>query len=101
MRSPFGIVNVSGDRVISFEEKPLLPILMNAGIYHLKGPFREYSERTYEGRNIEETVFARIAMDGRMGAYRFDGFAASLDGFKDLEDIRDHLSKDGRGKAVR
>ncbi len=95
MKSPYGIVNISGDRVISFEEKPLLPVLMNAGIYHLKGQFRDYSDIDYLGKNVEETVFSRIASDGRMGAFGFEGYHASLDGFKDLEDIREHLLDKG------
>jgi NDP-sugar pyrophosphorylase family protein len=92
MRSSYGIVNLSGERVVSFEEKPILPVLMNAGIYHFKGPFRDYARYGYDGKNVEETVFTRIAKDGMMGAYHFDGFHASLDGFKDLEEIRTHLS---------
>lgn len=91
MRSPFGIVNIVDGTVISFEEKPILPLLMNAGIYYLKGPFRDYAGYPYEGKNVEDTVFARIARDGRMGSYLFEGFHASLDGFKDLEEINAHL----------
>ena len=37
MRSPYGIVELVGDKIASFKEKPLLDYYINGGIYFTKG----------------------------------------------------------------
>ena len=36
MQSPYGIVELSGDRLVAFKEKPMLDYYINAGIYFAK-----------------------------------------------------------------
>ena len=37
MVSPYGIVEISGDRLVSFKEKPVLDYYINGGVYFSKG----------------------------------------------------------------
>ena len=36
MVSPYGIVDISGDRLVSFKEKPVLDYYINGGVYFFK-----------------------------------------------------------------
>lgn len=86
MRSPYGIVEFTGDRITSFREKPLLEEYINGGIYFSKGDI-DFGDFTIG--DIEKTVFPMIANNNDMGYYKEDGlFWMAIDTNKELETIR-------------
>ncbi len=90
MRSPYGIIEISGDTVTKFVEKPILDIYMNAGIYYIKRSAFEIVNMEHQGKEIENTVFPMLAAEGRVGVYRDDAYWIGIDSEKDLEDARKH-----------
>jgi NDP-sugar pyrophosphorylase family protein len=86
--SPFGIVEISDSKVISFTEKPVLPYHINGGVYVMDSSLREYCSKYPEG-NMETLVFPVIARDGLLRYYREDGvFWHSVESAKDLEIVQ-------------
>ena len=85
LRTKFGVLDLSGDRVIRFGEKATLPDRwMNAGIYRLGRGILD--ELPAEG-DIERTIFPAWAGAGRLGVVRFPGARwYSVDSFKDMEE---------------
>ena len=60
MRSPFGIVELLGDQILSFQEKPFLNHFINSGVYYIKKRAFPYFSRDYLTKDIETTVFPKI-----------------------------------------
>lgn len=86
MVSPYGIVEISGDRLVSFKEKPVLDYYINGGVYFLKG---EIDFGSFEVGDIEKTVFPMLAKDNKLGYYKEDGlFWMAIDTSKELEAIK-------------
>ncbi|MGC8614063.1 MAG: sugar phosphate nucleotidyltransferase [Conexivisphaera sp.] len=93
LRSPYGILEISGSRVVSFREKPVLPHYINGGIYYV----RELSELLEWGRDLgtpsslEDDLFPGLARAGLLGA-RVEPdpevLWRSVDSVKDLEELR-------------
>ncbi|MEM0158432.1 MAG: nucleotidyltransferase family protein [Thermoplasmataceae archaeon] len=92
MRSPFGIVDVLGDQVTEFREKPLLDYYINAGIYYIKRDAFSYFFEDYPDKDLETTAFPKIASNKGMGAYWEDTLWMGIDSEKDLEMIRKEYS---------
>ena len=53
MVSPYGIVEISGDRLVSFKEKPVLDYYINGGVYFSQGEI-DFGE--FDVGDIEKTV---------------------------------------------
>ncbi|MGI6465900.1 MAG: sugar phosphate nucleotidyltransferase [Methanobacterium sp.] len=86
MVSPYGIVEISGDRLISFKEKPVLDYYINGGVYFSKG---EINFGDFDVGDIEKTVFPMYAKNNQLGYYHEDGlFWMAIDTSKELEEIR-------------
>jgi NDP-sugar pyrophosphorylase family protein len=86
MVSPYGIVEISGDRLVSFKEKPVLDYYINGGVYFSKG---EIDFGSFEVGDIEKTVFPMLAKDNKLGYYKEDGlFWMAIDTSKELEAIK-------------
>ncbi len=82
LRSPYGITR--GDRaghIVAFEEKPLLPHWINAGLYVLAADF---FRRLPERGDHERTTFPELAAEGKLFGYRSRAYWRSIDTFKDL-----------------
>ncbi len=82
LRSPYGITR--GDRaghIVAFDEKPMLPHWINAGVYVLAPDFfRGLPERG----DHERTTFPELAAEGKLFGYRSRAYWRSIDTFKDL-----------------
>jgi len=90
MQSPYGVLELEGRKIIGFKEKPVLNLYINAGIYYIKNASFEYFLRDYEKKEIEETVFPLLSEDEKIEMYSEEGVLwLSIDGFKDLEKVRD------------
>ncbi len=88
MKSPFGIVETFGDQISEFKEKPYLDYYINSGFYYIKKDAFPYFYDEYISRDIETTVFPRLAKAGLVGSYREDTLWIGIDSEKDLETIR-------------
>lgn len=93
--SPYGILEISGEVVKGFREKPkLMDYWINAGIYALKPSIFDYLP---ERGDIETTAFPNLANKGLLGAVKYsEVFWKSVDTHKDLEDVARELAKRGR-----
>ncbi len=85
LRSPYGILEVDGDRVVSFREKPLLEdYWINAGVYVFRPSVFEYLPAQGD---IEVTAFPRLADEGRLYTVKFTNvYWRSIDTHKDVEE---------------
>ena len=90
MRSPYGIIETSGNRITGFREKPLLETLINSGLYYIKKDVYPYFLKEYEEKEIETTVFPLLAEKGLAGIFHDDSFWIGIDSDKDLETARNY-----------
>ncbi|MEM2739804.1 MAG: sugar phosphate nucleotidyltransferase [Candidatus Bathyarchaeia archaeon] len=92
MRSPYGIVELSGDKIIGFVEKPQLPYYINGGFYIVDEglDLLEFIGKPEPPSDLEKDVFPKLARLGLLGYYMepYDVFWKSIDTVKDLEEIR-------------
>ncbi|GGM66688.1 glucose-1-phosphate adenylyltransferase [Thermogymnomonas acidicola] len=92
MKSPYGIVETLGDQVLNFVEKPFLNHFINAGFYYIKREALDIFFEDYHGKDLETTVFPRMARRKMVGAYTEDTLWMGIDSEKDLEQIREEYS---------
>lgn len=86
MQSPYGIVETSGDRLVSFKEKPLLDYYINGGVYFSRGKL-DFGD--FETGDIEKTLFPLMAKENKIGYYKEDNlFWMAIDTNKELETVR-------------
>ena len=72
LRTKFGIMKVSNDKVVSFGEKKIIPDLwMNAGIYHLS---REIIKDLPKKGDIEKTTFPKYSKKGKLHNIKFEKY---------------------------
>ncbi len=89
MKSPYGIVEFADRKVVSFREKPMLDLYMNAGIYYIKKEAFPYIRKKYDKKAIEHTVFQELVEQRKVLPYHEDGvYWQSVDGMKDLSAVR-------------
>jgi NDP-sugar pyrophosphorylase family protein len=88
MQSPYGIIEFADRKIVSFKEKPVLDLYINAGIYYIKKEAFPYFARSYDKKDIEHTVFPVLVEERKVGVYREPCFWRSVDGLKDLEAVR-------------
>lgn len=83
--SPYGILELEGDNVKGFVEKPLIKdYWINAGIYALKPEALRYFP---DKGDLEKTAFPAMAREGLLGAVRYTNvFWKAVDTYKDLEE---------------
>ena len=79
MQSPYGIVEISGERLVSFKEKPILEdYYINGGIYFTKSKL-----------DFEKFYFPDLAKNNKLGYYRENGiYWVAVDTSKELESVR-------------
>ncbi len=82
LRSPYGITRQDrAGRIVAFQEKPLLPHWMNAGLYVLAPDF---FRRLPERGDHETTTFPELAAEGKLFGYRSRAYWRTVDTLKDL-----------------
>ncbi len=89
--SPFGIIDLEGNKITAFREKPVLPYKMNAGLYVLEP---EVVDLMPDVGSIETEVFPRIAKAGKLCGYDSTGiYWSDVGTHKDLDKVnKDILS---------
>ena len=94
LRSPFGIVSVEDDgRISAFQEKPVLPYWINAGIYALD---RAFFARLPEKGDHEATTFPELAAEGKLFGFKSSAYWRPVDSIKDLTEAEKELAASGR-----
>ncbi|MEM0465171.1 MAG: glucose-1-phosphate cytidylyltransferase [Candidatus Pacearchaeota archaeon] len=82
----FGLVEMEGDNVISFEEKPNMKDLFNGGFMVFNKKIFEYLS---EEKNciLEQEPMKKLVRDGQMAGYRHKGFWRAMDTQKDVDEL--------------
>jgi NDP-sugar pyrophosphorylase family protein len=89
LRSPYGITRRDrGGRIVAFDEKPLLPHWINAGLYVL-GP--DFFRRLPERGDHETTTFPQLAAEGKLFGYPSRAYWRTIDTFKDLTEAESEV----------
>jgi NDP-sugar pyrophosphorylase family protein len=89
MVSPYGVVEVDDQGLVrSFQEKPLLPHWINAGIYIFSGGLMD---RFPEKGDHESTLFPSLASEGRIAGYRSRAYWRSVETAKDLRQVEGEM----------
>ena len=86
LRSPFGIIDVEGDRAREFREKPILKdYLMNAGVYCLS---REIFDLLPDKGSFESITLPKLAAQDKLLVTRYGEATRwrSIDSHKDIEE---------------
>jgi len=90
VRSPFGVVALEDDDVISgFREAPLLADWVNSGVYALS---EEALERLPERGDHEQTTFPELAAEGKLRGHRHDGVWLTVNTPKDLRRAEEFMA---------
>lgn len=84
---PFGVAHLDGeDRVTGFSEKPRAAQWINGGFFCM-----EPGALAYLGEDavLERAPLEQLAADGRLSAFRHEGFWACMDTYKDAVALND------------
>lgn len=82
-RTTWGIADLDGDLVRGFVQSPRLPYWINAGIYCM-GP--DMVGLLPEKGDHEDSTFPSLALAGKLGAYRIEGYWRGIDTVKDVKE---------------
>jgi NDP-sugar pyrophosphorylase family protein len=88
-RSPFGVVELDGDRVSGFAEGGTIECWVSCGVYVLG---EEALARFPDRGDHERTAFPELAADGKLGAFRHEGLWLTVNTPKDLRRAEEYLS---------
>ena len=88
-RSPFGVVELDGDRVSGFAEGGTIECWVSCGVYVLG---EEALARFPERGDHETTVFPELAAEGTLGAFRHKGPWLTVNTPKDLRRAEEYVS---------
>lgn len=90
LRSPFGVVTLSGGKIVEFKEKAVLDSWVSTGIYAFNHEVLQYLPAK---GNIEVETFPKLARLGKIAAYRHRGFWGTVNTLKDLNELERELSQ--------
>jgi NDP-sugar pyrophosphorylase family protein len=88
-KSPFGVVELDGDRVAGFAEGGTIECWVSCGVYAL-GP--EALERFPERGDHETTTFPELAAEGKLAAFRHEGLWLTVNTPKELRIAAEYVS---------
>lgn len=89
MRVPFGIVELNGDFVVGFREKPVLnSYCVSTGVYIFNHRILDFLPQK---GNIETETFPKLASQGLLKAYRHQGFWGTINTVKDIREVEKEL----------
>jgi glucose-1-phosphate cytidylyltransferase len=81
--SRFGVLDLDGDVVLSFSEKPLLHDWISAGYFVLE---RAFLDRIGDDNcMLEQEPIRELAASGELGAFRHEGFWQPMDTYREYE----------------
>lgn len=94
--SKYGIVNLRGDLIEKFSEKPLMNEYISVGFMVLEQEIFDYINPS-EDVMFEETL-SEIAKEGKLGYYIHDGFWHAMDTYKDYVEMNEMWRNNPRWK---
>jgi glucose-1-phosphate cytidylyltransferase len=87
----FGVVDLKGDRVVGFEEKPKGDgAWVNGGFFVITPKIFDYLST--ESASLEIDVLPKIAKDQKLGAYKHTGFWQPVDTIRDLYRLEEAIA---------
>mgnify|MGYP001770620918 CR=1 FL=1 len=96
LRSPYGVLDIEGERIIGFREKPIIKdYWINAGVYALSRKVVEYLP---EKGDVERSTFPLLASRRQLAVVKYETppyYWRSVDSPKDLEEIPRELEEIG------
>jgi NDP-sugar pyrophosphorylase family protein len=87
--SPFGVVELEGDRVTGFAEGGTIECWVSCGVYVLG---EDALSRLPERGDHEATTFPQLAAEGNLGAFRHEGVWLTVNTPKDLRRAEEYVS---------
>jgi glucose-1-phosphate cytidylyltransferase len=88
----FGALNLKGNQVLSFQEKPEGEgAWVNGGFFVLKPKIFDYL--TNEGYSFEIDVLPTVASLGKLGAYLHKGYWQPVDTIRDLQRLEEAIER--------
>jgi len=88
----FGALNLNGNQVLSFQEKPEGEgAWVNGGFFVLKPKIFDYLSS--EGSSFEIDVLPKVASLGKLGAYRHTGYWQPVDTIRDLQRLEEAIER--------
>ena len=94
--SKYGIVNLKGNLIEKFSEKPLMNEYISVGFMVLEKEIFNYIDPSADVM-FEETL-AEVAKDGKLGYYIHDGFWHAMDTYKDYVEMNEMWGKNPKWK---
>jgi len=89
-KSPFGVVELEGDRVTGFAEGGTIECWVSCGVYVLgEDALALFPERG----DHETTAFPALAAAGRLGAFRHEGLWLTVNTPKDLRRAEEYVAE--------
>ena len=88
-KSPFGVVELDGERVRGFAEGGTIECWVSCGVYALG---EEALARFPERGDHETTAFPELAAEGKLGAFRHEGLWLTVNTPKDLRVAEEYVS---------
>lgn len=92
LKSPYGIVETQGDKIVDFKEKPILEnYWINAGVYLMSNKVFEYLP---DKGDMEKTTFPKLAKESLLTGVKFyNVYWRSIDTIKDIEEASEDLMR--------
>lgn len=90
LRSTYGITRLEGDKIVKFDEKPVLKeYWMNTGMYLMS---HEIFNHLPDNGNLESTTFVELASAGKIIGKKFpDAYFKGVDSIKDMQEAEADL----------
>jgi NDP-sugar pyrophosphorylase family protein len=89
-KSPFGVVELAGNRVTGFAEGGTIDCWVSCGVYVLG---EDALQRFPERGDHETTTFPELASEGKLAAFRHDGLWLTVNTPKDLRRAEEYVSE--------
>jgi NDP-sugar pyrophosphorylase family protein len=88
-KSPFGVVELDGERVTGFAEGGTIECWVSCGVYVLG---EDAIARFPERGDHETTAFPELAAEGKLGAFRHEGLWLTVNTPKELRRANEYVS---------
>ena len=94
LRSPYGILDIEGDYIKRFIEKPVIPdYWINGGVYVMTPKVFDYLP---DKGDIERKGFPELASEGKLATVKYkEVFWKSIDTHKDIEEASKEIERMG------
>ena len=89
--SHFGILEMNGDEIINFKEKPKLDHWVNGGYFVFNKKIFDYLK---DGWDLEKETFEQLVKEKQINAFKHKGFWMTMNTFKDFIELKELWDKE-------